>query len=116
MGYLTTHVLDTTNGVPASGVAIKLFKISDTKELIAETTTNSDGRCDSPILAEADFAKGKYELEFAIGDYYRRLGIQQEEPLFLDDVVLRFGINDVSSHYHVPVLVSPYSYSTYRGS
>ena len=117
MGYLTTHVLDTMHGTPAKGVAIKLFRLDKaTRELISATVTNEDGRCDQAILPKEAFANGKYELEFAIGDYYRALGVKQDEPLFLDEVVIRFGINDPSSHYHVPVLVSPYSYSTYRGS
>lgn len=125
MGYLTTHILDTTNGLPANNVTIKLYRLTETKTLLKETCTNDDGRCDSPILAEDDFASGKYEIEFAIGDYFRRLdslpekqiaNITQKEPLFLDDIVIRFGINNEDSHYHVPLLVSPYGYSTYRGS
>jgi len=116
MGYLTTHILDTANGIPAAKVNIKLYSLTPIKKLIKEVVTNMDGRCDSPILSEQEFKKGKYELEFAIGYYFRHLGLQQEEPLFLDEVVIRFGINDEDSHYHVPVLVSPYSYSTYRGS
>ncbi|SBS35506.1 5-hydroxyisourate hydrolase [Marinomonas spartinae] len=117
MGYLTTHILDTTHGTPAAGVVITLYELIDGNKVQLNTSiTNSDGRCDQPILPEKDFHQGVYELEFAIGDYYRRLDKQLAEPLFLDEVVIRFGINDATSHYHVPVLVSPYSYSTYRGS
>ncbi|MGB3384521.1 hydroxyisourate hydrolase [Marinomonas sp.] len=117
MGYLTTHVLDTAHGTPAAKVSVTLYRLNDgQKTTIMNTVTNDDGRCEQPILPDSDFKKGVYELEFAIGDYYRSKNIPLEEPLFLDDVIIRFGISDESSHYHVPVLVSPYGYSTYRGS
>lgn len=117
MGYLTTHVLDTTHGTPASKVSITLYRLDNGhKTQLTKTITNQDGRCDQPILSEENFKQGSYQLEFAIGDYFRGTGISLEEPLFLDEVVIRFGISDESSHYHVPVLVSPYGYSTYRGS
>lgn len=117
MGYLTTHVLDTANGTPAENVTVTLYEIvNGTKTELTKTLTNDDGRCDQPILSEANFKKGVYQLEFAIGDYYRAKDANLAELLFLDDVVIRFGISDESSHYHVPVLVSPYGYSTYRGS
>lgn len=117
MGYLTTHVLDTTHGIPAQGVTIKLYEYKEgEKILVSHTTTNRDGRCDQPILTEESFHIGVFELEFAIGSYYRAQNLELTAPFFLDDVVIRFGINDESSHYHVPVLVSPYGYSTYRGS
>lgn len=117
MGYLTTHILDTTHGIPAAGVSITLYEyINGHKTELIKTITNQDGRCDQPILPEEAFHQGIFELEFAIGDYFRQKDSQLVEPLFLDDVVIRFGINDVTSHYHVPVLVSPYGYSTYRGS
>lgn len=117
MGYLTTHVLDTAHGIPAENVTISLFEyIKGEKIFITTTTTNADGRCNQAILDEADFHVGTYELEFSIGQYYQAKNVTLDEPYFLNDVVIRFGINDASSHYHVPVLVSPYGYSTYRGS
>lgn len=116
MGYLTTHILDTTQGVPAAEVKIRLYSLTPNKSLIKEIITNEDGRCDTPILTEEEFAIGQYELEFAVGDYFLQNEMQQAEPFFLDDVVIRFGINDADSHYHVPLLISPYGYSTYRGS
>ena len=113
MGRLTTHVLDTANGIPASGVAVVLVDAEG--EAVARATTNADGRLDAPILAGEAFAPGRYTLEFAVGDYFRRLGTTLPEPAFLDTVVIAFGIAD-DAHYHVPLLVSPYGYSTYRGS
>lgn len=116
MGYLTTHVLDAAHGCPGSGIQIELYRIGTGRELIATTTTNDDGRCDSPVLEGEAFVPGVYELIFSAGDYYRRRGVELPEPAFLDQVVLRFGIADRDEHYHVPLLISPYSYSTYRGS
>ena len=116
-GYLTTHVLDTARGVPAEGIAITLYRIGgQTREAVASTVTNADGRTDSPILPRDAFATGTYELVFAAGDYLRRHGLAGDEPLFLDEVPIRFGMNDAGAHYHVPLLLSPYGYSTYRGS
>jgi 5-hydroxyisourate hydrolase len=119
MGRLTTHVLDTARGCPAVGLRLELFRIGDdgaAREKILETVTNDDGRCDGPLLSGADFSVGRYELVFAVGDYLRRTGAEVTEPAFLDDVVIRFGISDAESHYHVPLLLSAYGYSTYRGS
>lgn len=117
MGFLTTHVLDTAQGVPAHGMAVSLYRRQgEQRELIVSTFTNDDGRCDSPILPSESFVAGEYELEFAAGDYFRKAGISLQEPAFLDIVPIRFGIADEESHYHVPLLVSPYSFSTYRGS
>jgi 5-hydroxyisourate hydrolase len=113
MGRLTTHVLDTANGIPASGVAVTLVDAAG--EEIAHATTNADGRLEAPILSGDGFAPGRYALEFAIGDYFRRLGMTLPDPAFLDTVVIAFGIAD-DAHYHVPLLVSPFGYSTYRGS
>ncbi|RAH99474.1 hydroxyisourate hydrolase [Acuticoccus sediminis] len=113
-GRLTTHVLDTVHGTPASGVAVTLCD-QDGNE-IASGTTNADGRLDGPILDGDTFLPGRYTLEFGAGDYFRRVGLDLPEPAFLDVVVIAFGIADASSHYHVPLLISPYSYSTYRGS
>lgn len=116
-GYLTTHVLDTARGVPAAGLRIALFRHSgQARRKIAEAVTNADGRTDGPILPQADFARGAYELVFFAGDYLRATGQAGAEPLFLDEVPIRFGMSDAAAHYHVPLLLSPYGYSTYRGS
>ncbi len=113
-GRLTTHVLDTVHGTPASGVAIALCD-ADGNE-IASGTTNADGRLDEPILAGDAFRIGRYTLEFEAGNYFRRIGIELPDPAFLDVVVIAFGISDATLHYHVPLLISPHAYSTYRGS
>jgi 5-hydroxyisourate hydrolase len=116
-GFLTTHVLDTARGIPAQGIAIALYRVSgNSHRKIADAVTNDDGRTDAPILAASDFRTGTYELIFSVGDYLRKAGIAGEEPLFLDDVPIRFGMADAAAHYHVPLLLSPYGYSTYRGS
>ncbi|MDH3263821.1 MAG: hydroxyisourate hydrolase [Paracoccaceae bacterium] len=116
-GYLTTHVLDTARGVPAGGVRIVLYRISgQSRTQIAETVTNDDGRTDAPILPKDKFAPGSYELVFFAGDYLKATGQAGLEPMFLDEIPIRFGINDAEAHYHVPLLLSPYGYSTYRGS
>lgn len=117
-GYLTTHVLDTARGCPAAGMAVTLWRLGpgDAREKLAETRTNADGRTDRPILPAESFATGRYELEFAVGPYFAAAGFAGEEPRFLDHVPIRFGMAEPDSHYHVPLLVSPYSFSTYRGS
>ncbi|RYG92661.1 hydroxyisourate hydrolase [Loktanella sp. IMCC34160] len=116
-GYLTTHVLDTALGLPAKGMKIDLYRIEDGNWVHLVTKhTNEDGRTDGPILPVDDFKTGRYELLFYVGDYLRKTGMPGDEPRFLDEVPIRFGISDASSHYHVPLLVSPYSFSTYRGS
>ena len=116
-GYLTTHVLDTAKGKPAEGVAIALYRVSgNSHKKIAEAVTNADGRTDAPILQAKAFRPGTYELVFFTGDYLRASGQAGEEPLFLDQIPLRFGMADAEAHYHVPLLLSPYGYSTYRGS
>ena len=116
-GYLTTHVLDTARGIPAQGIAITLFRITDGgREQIATTVTNADGRTDAPILPVDAFATGTYGLVFACGEYLRATGQAGDDPLFLDQIPLRFGMSDPDAHYHVPLLLSPYGYSTYRGS
>jgi len=115
-GRLTTHVLDTTHGKPAAGMALRLYRMGDVPELLVEKTTNDDGRCDAPLLAEGTFAVGRYRLAFAAADYFRAQGVDLPNPPFLDFVTIDFGITDADSHYHVPLLVSPYGYSTYRGS
>lgn len=113
MSGLTTHVLDTMHGQPASGVSLRLFR--DGRE-IASTVTNLDGRCDRPLLDGASLEAGEYRLAFDIGDYFRDLGVPLPRPAFLETVVIDFGVADPTAHYHVPLLVSPYAYSTYRGS
>jgi 5-hydroxyisourate hydrolase len=116
-GYLTTHVLDAARGRPAAGARIVLFRLDGVhRAQIAEMVTNGDGRTDAPILAAADFATGRYELLFHAGAYLREAGLVGEEPLFLDEIPIRFGMSDAGAHYHVPLLLSPYSFSTYRGS
>ncbi len=117
MGRLTTHVLDTVSGGPAAGVKVELFRIAADGErrLLAATQTNGDGRTDAPLLAGADFAAGTYEIAFHIGPYFQAAGAKVGEPAFLDVVPLRFGLG-TEGHYHVPLLCSPWSYSTYRGS
>ena len=115
-GWLTTHVLDTARGTPADGVEIKLYRVSgNSHRKIAEAVTNDDGRTDAPILPETAFETGSYELVFFAGAYLRATGQAGAEPLFLDQVPLRFGMSE-ETHYHVPLLLSPYGYSTYRGS
>lgn len=116
-GFLTTHVLDTARGVPAAGLEIVLHRLDGgTRAELARMRTNADGRTDSPILPQDRFAPGTYELVFAAGDYLRASGQAGAAPLFLDEVPIRFGISDPTSHYHVPLLLSPFGYSTYRGS
>tara|TARA_R110002126_G_scaffold25553_18_gene87333 strand:- start:2780 stop:3301 length:522 start_codon:yes stop_codon:yes gene_type:complete len=117
MGRLTTHILDTASGLPAVEVRIDLYAVhSDGEEKIASAVTNGDGRCDAPVLENDAFVPGIYELRFHIGDYFRGRGEGLPSPAFFDIVPIRFGIASVGDHYHVPLLISPYGYSTYRGS
>ena len=113
MSGLTTHVLDTAHGKPASGVALRLLRGGET---LVSTATNADGRCDSPLLAGEALTAGAYRLEFDVGAYYRGQGATLSEPAFLETVAIEFGIADAGQSYHVPLLVSPFGYSTYRGS
>jgi 5-hydroxyisourate hydrolase len=115
MGRITTHVLDTAAGRPAAGLKVILTRLNGTPKQIIETVTNADGRCDKPLLEGAAFAAGQYEITFHVGDYFRRVGAKLPDPPFLDVVPLRFGVSE-DAHYHVPLLVSPFAYSTYRGS
>ena len=116
-GYLTTHVLDTAKGCPAKGIKIALYRVSgNSHRKIAEAVTNDDGRTDAPILPQDMFSVGTYELVFFAGDYLRASGQAGEDPLFLDQVPIRFGMSDGEAHYHVPLLLSAFGYSTYRGS
>jgi 5-hydroxyisourate hydrolase len=112
MGRLTTHVLDTAYGKPAAGVRAVLRRVG---AVLADATTNADGRLDRPLLEGAAFKPGRYELSFHVGDYFRDLGIPLADPPFLDVIPLSFAVAD-DAHYHVPLLVSPYGYTTYRGS
>jgi 5-hydroxyisourate hydrolase len=114
MGRLTTHVLDTSIGRPAAGVRVVLRRPGETF-VLAEATTNADGRLDQPLLDGAAFKPGRYEIAFHVGDYFRARGTALADPPFLDIVPLRFALAE-DAHYHVPLLVSPYGYSTYRGS
>jgi len=115
-GFLTTHILDTANGCPAHGVRIDLFRLDgDTRHHLSTVVTNDDGRTDSPVIEKGNLEEGVYELVFAIGDYFAGTDERQGQP-FIDIVPIRFGISDADQHYHVPLLASPYSYSTYRGS
>lgn len=112
MGKLTTHVLDTGLGKPAAGLKIEVWQ----SILLKTIFTNSDGRADVPLLEGDAFSMGHYELRFFAGDYLRGLGLNLPEPLFLDVIPIRFGIADALQHFHVPLLLSPFGYSTYRGS
>lgn len=115
-GRLTTHVLDTALGKPAAGLSISLFRIEgENRAHLKTAATNSDGRCDAPLLQGGDFAAGEYELVFAAGDYLRGSGARLSDPVFLDRIPIRFGMAR-DAHYHVPLLLSPFGYSTYRGS
>ena len=115
MGRLTTHILDTAEGRPAAGVAIRLFSLGEQREQVAVATTNTDGRTEEALLDGASMLTGTYELEFDIGDYFRSRNVAVDDPAFLNTVVIRFSVKR-DEHYHVPLLCSPWSYSTYRGS
>jgi 5-hydroxyisourate hydrolase len=117
MGRLTTHVLDTADGIPAAGMRIDFSVLEqDAWRQIKTARTNGDGRLDQPLLEGAAMRAGEYKLVFHVADYFRGRGKQLAQPPFLDCVPLRFGIADTGAHYHVPLLASPWSYSTYRGS
>ena len=118
MGHLSTHVLDTMHGRPAAGMAVELHRLSGTSvELVKSLVLNDDGRsAEGPLLEATAMAAGRYRLVFAVAAYFRRRGVQLPEPPFIDVVQLDFGIADAAGHYHVPLLVSPWAYSTYRGS
>lgn len=118
-GYLTTHVLDTARGIPAAGMRVELWRVDTTgerRERLGEACTNGDGRVNGPLLDGEDFTTGAYELVFAVGEYFAGAHITLPRPPFLDRVPIRFGVADPDAHYHVPLLVSPWAYSTYRGS
>ena len=116
-GRLTTHILDTALGRPAAGMQVALFHIEgEARTLLKIVATNGDGRVDTPLLEGDALVRGTYELVFHAGDYLKASGTTLSDPPFLDAIPLRFGIADLAAHYHVPLLLSPYSYSTYRGS
>jgi len=115
MGRLTTHVLDIANGCPGAAIRIDLFRCGQTVA-ITRTITNADGRCERPLLEDEGFVAGEYELVFHAGEYFKARGHADGAHRFLDRVVVRFGIDDETQHYHVPLLLSPFGYSTYRGS
>ncbi|HET9644956.1 MAG TPA: hydroxyisourate hydrolase [Burkholderiaceae bacterium] len=117
MGRLTTHVLDTVNGCPAAGMVVTLYRTEGgTPQAVKRLALNADGRADAPLLEGETMRPGRYRLVFAVAAYFRERGAQLSEPPFLDEVPLDFGIADATAHYHVPLLASPWSYSTYRGS
>jgi 5-hydroxyisourate hydrolase len=116
MGRLTTHVLDTAHGRPGAGIEVAVYRVDDGRVRLASVFTNADGRTDRPLLEGAAFGPGVYEIVFGAGAYFARAGVRLAAPPFVGDVVLRFGVADADAHYHVPLLVSPWSYSTYRGS
>jgi 5-hydroxyisourate hydrolase len=116
MGRLTTHVLDTARGVPGVGMRVELYALDQERALIKTVTTNADGRADAPLLEGADLKAGQYELVFHAGAYFRVAGLEISDPAFLDEIPIRFGIAEPQADYHVPLLVSPWSFSTYRGS
>jgi 5-hydroxyisourate hydrolase len=119
---LTTHVLDTANGKPAAGVKLELYRLesngfeNDLRTLVKKTITNPDGRTDEPLIARGSLQTGRYEIVFFVGEYFGLNSGLNNDVRFLETVPIRFGIADTSAHYHVPLLVSPWSYSTYRGS
>ena len=117
MGRLTTHVLDTAAGRPGAGMTIRLYRIeAGEPRLLQEFAANADGRSDRPLLEGAAFTASRYRLVFAAGAYFRARGVALPDPPFVDDIVLDFGVAEPVAHYHVPLLVSPWSYATYRGS
>jgi 5-hydroxyisourate hydrolase len=117
MGKLSTHVLDTAHGKPGAGVRVELYAVDGgQRTLIRQDATNSDGRCNAPLLEGEQLKSGQYELVFAAGDYFAAQGVTLPSPRFIDRVTIAFGVADPSQNYHVPLVVTPWSYSTYRGS
>jgi len=116
MGQLTTHVLDTSAGLPAAGIRIELHELAASlPRLLLAVATGHDGRCAAPLLAADGFRNGRYQLTFHVADYFRGRGVTLPEPAFIEQAVVRIGIADAAGHYHVPLLISPWSYSVYRG-
>ncbi|WP_046176433.1 hydroxyisourate hydrolase [Domibacillus indicus] len=118
MPALTTHILDLTHGQPASGVEVDVYfvKTESEKRIIAQSVTNRDGRVDKPLVAEADFEEGEYELLYYIGDYFGRKEVSAGSPPFLNRVAVRVSLSASAAHYHIPLLISPWGYQVYRGS
>ncbi|HWJ94507.1 MAG TPA: hydroxyisourate hydrolase [Telluria sp.] len=117
MGKLSTHVLDTAHGRPGAGVTVELYEVTgDGRRLVKRDTTNADGRCNAPLLEGDTMRAGQFELVFAAGDYFAAQGVKLAEPRFIDRVTIAFGIADPGQNYHVPLVMTPWSYSTYRGS
>jgi 5-hydroxyisourate hydrolase len=117
MGKLSTHVLDTSQGKPAAGVSVELYAVNGSaRQLLKRTATNADGRCDAPLLEGDLLMAGQYELVFNAGDYFAAQGVSLPTPRFIDRVTIAFGVADPTQNYHVPLVVSPWAYSTYRGS
>jgi 5-hydroxyisourate hydrolase len=116
MGQLTTHVLDTSAGLPAEAMRIELHELgAPLPRLLRSVTTGANGRCAAPLLAEAEFRPGRYSLTFHVAEYFRGRGLDLPVPAFLDEIIVRIGIAEAVQHYHVPLLISPWSYSVYRG-
>ena len=115
MTKLTTHCLDTFSGKPSKGIKVDVYSISEKREKIKSITLNNNGRSDKPLIEGANFKEGQYELVFFVGDYFKKITTLPKTP-FLNEVVIKFGISNPNEHYHIPLLVSPWSYSTYRGS
>jgi 5-hydroxyisourate hydrolase len=117
MGKLSTHVLDTAQGKPGAGVRVELYAVDGGRRtLLKQEATNADGRCNAPLLEGVDLKAGQYELVFAAGDYFAAQGVALPSPRFIDRVTIAFGVADATQNYHVPLVVTPWSYSTYRGS
>ncbi len=114
-GFLTTHVLDTYSGAPGKNIKVELYYIENTRRKVCDIVLNSDGRSDKPLLEGNNFLQGNYELVFYIGEYFEKI-TTLKKPYFLNEVVVKFGISNINEHYHIPLLVSPWSYATYRGS
>ena len=115
MTKLTTHCLDTFSGKPAKGIKVDVYLVSDKREKLNSVILNSVGRSDKPLVEGANFIEGKYELIFFVGDYFKKITDLPSTP-FLNEIIIKFGVSDPKEHYHVPLLVTPWSYSTYRGS
>ncbi len=116
MGRLTSHVLDLVHGCPAKGIRVDLYCTSTVREQVASVVTNDDGRLDAPLAIDDQFTNGTYEIVFFAGDYFRNMGVELPDPPFLDEVTVKFGVASADEHYHVPLLLSTFGYSTYRGS
>ena len=115
MTKLTTHCLDTFSGKPAKGIKVDIYFVSDKREKLNSIILNNDGRADEPLIEETSFKEGQYELVFFVGDYFKKITALPTTP-FLNEIVVKFGVSNPKEHYHVPLLVTPWSYSTYRGS